>query len=363
MKINKTTIVALAVLAGFAVLGIKGKGLLKERKEEVAKTPLPAVERITVPVVYAHQGVLTQKMSFQAQLLATQSIKLSTKLAGFVEKLYVKESKFVKKGTPLVKIDAVEVQSGIDALKSALAAQKNDLAVAKSIYSRNKKLYEVGGLAKEKLDLSHAALKAKSANVENTRQKLAQLTHQLGYLQIKAPFDGIIDRLMLHEGDLAAAGKPILSMSTQTQKILFSFAPSLMGTVKEGDSVWYKGAEIGRVRTIYNSSQNGLVTAEATLHETIDLPVGSSLQIDLLTDRKEGCVVPAGTLMHKKEGNYLLVYEQGRFTPLKIDLLLSSGDQALITPCPKKAIAKASEVKLAALPAYSHVEITGEKDE
>lgn len=49
--------------------------------------------------------------------------------------------------------------------------------------------------------------------LKNTQEKIDSLTHQLSYLGIRAPFDGVVDKLMLHEGDLAATGKPILALS------------------------------------------------------------------------------------------------------------------------------------------------------
>ncbi len=363
MKLTKKVVVTTLFLVGAVLFGIKGKGLLKERQEEVKSLPLPKAERMSVRLAQPADRTLRQTESFQAQLLAERGIKLSTKLAGFVEKVYVTESQHVRKGTPLVSIDATEVRSSIEALRAALSAQKNDLAVAKSIYSRNRKLYEAGGLSKERLDLSRAALEAKSSAVENTVQKIAQLEHQLSYLKIVAPFDGVIDAIVLHEGDLAAAGRPIVTMSSDTKKVVFSFSPSLLETIKTGDRVYYEGEEAGHIRAVYNTAQNGLARAEVALDRPIDLPVGSSLNITVETEKASGCTVPTDTLLHKKEGTYLMVFDEGRFEPLKVKVRLEDAEYALVTPCPKERVARGSEVKLAALPAFEHVEIIGEKDE
>jgi len=361
MKIGKKTIVTVVTLIGVVALGIKGKGLLEKRREQVANEPVAAVEKLTMPVVYAKEGTLAQKEGFLAQLLAQRSIKLSTKLAGYVEKLYVEEAQAVQKGDPLVKIDATEIKSNIEALGSTLAAQKNDLAVARSIYNRNKKLYDVGGLPKEKLDLSLAALNAKASMVENTKQKIVQLKHQLSYLKIVAPFDGIVDTVMLHEGDLAATGKPILSMSSLSQKLVFSFAPALEGKIKKGDPVFWNNEYVGDIKTIYNTAVNGLSSAEVALEKDIHQAIGSNLNIEVQTNKMQGCVVPADTLLHKKEGVFVMAYENGRFTPQPVSVKMEVENSAVIVPCTTKPLAKGTEVKLSSLPAYEHVEITGAK--
>jgi multidrug efflux pump subunit AcrA (membrane-fusion protein) len=134
----KKIIITIIVLIGVAALGIKGKSVLEARKAEVANVALPTVEAVSVPVVVGAEGTLAQKESFIAQILSDKSIKLSTKLAGYIEKVYVEESQEVKKGDTLVLVDAVELRSNIDLIKATLRTQKSDLALAKSIHERNK---------------------------------------------------------------------------------------------------------------------------------------------------------------------------------------------------------------------------------
>ncbi len=358
MKMTKKRVVTLIAVIGIVILGIKGRGLLQKRRAQVADAPIAEAAKLTMPVVRAKEGTIARKERFLGRLLAQKSIKLSTKLAGYVRKVYVQESQFVHKGEPLVEIDAAEIRSSIAALESALRAQRNDLAVARSIYRRNEKLYEAGGLAKEKLDLSRAAMRAKISVVENTRQKIAQLTHQLSYLKILAPFDGVVDTLILHEGDLAAAGKPILAMSSREKKLLFSYAPALQDTIVAGKEVFWNGRYVGKIKTLYNTSQNGLSDAEVALEREIDRPIGTSLDIEVKIDEAKGCVVPSDTLLHKKEGVFVMVYDAKSFEPRRVSVKLQVGNSAIISPCPDKAIAKGTEVKLASLPAFGHVETT-----
>lgn len=284
-------------------------------------------------------------------------------MVGFIEKVYVEESQKVKKGEVLVEIDSMELHSNIAALKATMISQRNDLKLAKSIYERNLKLYRVGGLAKEKLDISYVSLQAKESVIENTTQKIAQLEHQLSYLRIVAPFDGEIDTVLLHEGDLAVSSKPILGMSNGKKKLIFAYAPTKERAILKDQRVFRDGKEIGRIKAIYSTSENGLVRAEVALHKVIDLPVGSSLNIEVLTKESKGCIVPDNTLFHKKEGTFVMVYEEGKFTPLKVNVQMREGNRLLVSPCPALPIAQASEVKLSKLPAYDKVEVIGAKDE
>lgn len=360
---NKKLIITIVIVLAVIILGIKGKSLLEKRKTEVANEALPMVETVSVPVVHATQGTLRHTEGYLAQIISDKNIKLSTKLAGYVEKVYVSESQVVKKGDVLVSIDAIEIHSNIDALKATLLAQNNDLALAKSIYTRNKKLYSVGGLSKEKLDISKVTLEAKKAVVTNTTQKITQLEHQLSYLKIIAPFDGVINTILMHEGDLAATGKPIISMSNGNKKLVFSYAPTKGTVIVKDQMVLLEDEKIGYIKAIYTISKNGLVSAEVALSSEIDLPVGSSVSIEVLTKEAQGCVLPQDTLLHKKEGTFVMVYTKGSFTPKKVNIEMQEESKVILSPCPSSEIAQASEVKLAALPAYDKVEVLGASHE
>ncbi len=358
MKNRKIIIAIIAVLA-VVLLGIKGKGLLEKRKEQVATQSLPEKQMPVVTVVKAKEGILKNKNSYLAKVEADESVKLSTKLVGYVEKIFVNESQRVKKGDLLIRIDSSELRSSIDSLQAVLSTQKSDYLTSKRIYERNKKLYAIGGIAKEKLELSKVSLSAKKSIVQSTVQKISQLKHQLSYLQIKAPFDGQVESVFLHEGDLAAAGKPILSMNNGRKKLLFSFSPGELSQIKPNLPVFIGNKKAGVVKTIYSVSKNGLVTAESSLDIESNLPSGSNIEIDILTKRKRGCLLPQNTILHKKDSTYIMIYKKGKFVPKKVDILLQDNKNVLISDCPSLPVAYASEVKLSKLPAFDEVVIRG----
>jgi RND family efflux transporter MFP subunit len=357
--VNKK-IVAAVVLVGVVILAIKGKSLLKERQNEVASAPTPSRSYISVEVVNPSSSSLASSKSFLAKLVADKSINLSTKLAGYIKKIYVSESQEVKKGQLLVSIDESEILSSIKALKSTLSMQEADVSVAKNTYMRNKKLYEIGGISKEMLDMSKVALEAKEAQVENTKQKIAQLYNQRKYLKITAPFDGVIDKIILHEGDLAATAKPIISMNDYKTKLIFSYAQN-SNDIRKNQDVYYNSKKIGYIKKIYPTSTNSLTTAEVALDTKINQPLGSNININVVTAKANGCRVPITTLVHKKDGVYVMSYKHKKFTPFKVDIVLSNDSSVIITPCPTTPIAKATETKLSTLPAYENVKIVGAK--
>ena len=346
-------------LAIIAFIGFKAKGLLEERKTEITQEPLPKQDKVTVTVVNAKQGTIKELQPYLAQVQSDKSIKLSTKMAGYIQKIHVEESQKVQKGQLLATIDAEDLRSNVALLKTNLAQQYNDLALAKQIYNRNKKLYNIGGLAKEQLDTSRVMMQGKTTAISSTKQKIKQLEHQKTYLQIKAPFTGEIDALLQYEGDLASAGRAILSMSNGTKKLIFSYVAG-KSSIKKGQKVYVDFQQIGTVKQIRTLAKQGLIQAEVALTKTLNLPLGTSINIEVLTHEQTGCIVPSGTILHKKEGTFVMQYKGGKFVPMGIESLMSEGERVLISPCPALPIALESEVKLAVLPVYGEVLIIEE---
>jgi len=359
----KKKIVLILSLIAVAVLLLQGKALLKKRQEEIATQPIPVADTVTVPVVTPKEGVMNQEIAFLAQIFSDKAITLSTKIPAYIEHVRVQETQEVKQDEVLVDIDETELRLNINALKATLLAQQNDTALAKSIYHRNMKLYHIGGLSKEQLEVSHVLLQMKQSVMENTKQKIAQLEHQLTYLKIVAPFDGCIDAVLMHEGDLASTGKAILSMSNGAKKLLFSYAPREKNRIKKGQMVVSGEEKIGTIRAIYTTSNNGLITAEVALDRPVGLPVGSSMQIKVLTQSQTGCILPDTTVVHQKEGTFVMVYQEGKFTPFAVTVVMHEGNHLMVAPCPEGKVASASEVKLASLPVYEKVKIIGAEDE
>ena len=357
----KKIIIFLIVIAAVVLIGIKGKGLLDQRQNEVENIPLPLTEAITVRTVTPRTGTLENSIALLAQVLPQKSIKLSTKLAGYIKEITVEESQAVKKGDLLLRIDDTEIRSSITSLESALATQKSDLALAENIHARNQKLYKIGGLPKEKLELSALSLQAKRSTIESTEQKILQLKHQLSYLQIVAPFDGVVDALLLHQGDLAATGKPIMSISTVDKKLLLTYAPDKATVIKPAQRILLEDKEIGHIKSLYTTAKNGLLAAEVALTTPIAYPSGSSITVDILTQSHQGCMVPTDSLIHKADGAYIMRYSENSFTAQKVTIQAEQSGSAIISPCPTEPIARATETILTSLPAYTHVKVITEK--
>jgi multidrug efflux pump subunit AcrA (membrane-fusion protein) len=270
----------------------------------------------------------------------------------------------VRTGDLLVKVDDREIMAGISGLQARLISARAQAGYAKKQYDRDRSLFKAGGLAREKEEASRVAHVSAAAAVTDLEQKIKSMQTQLEYLQIKAPFDGIVGTILLHPGDLAAPGRSLLTLNSLTQKLTFSFPPGSEEPAIGQQVLFEDGTAAGKVSNLYNDAKNGLSVAEVLPDAPISQPVNSFLMISVVRKTVSGCAVPVRSLLHRAAGTSVMVYRDKRFTETPVAVSAQDDGFAVLTPCPGGPVAVAAEAKLSLLPTYGSIRIiAGESNE
>ncbi len=201
-------------------------------------------------------------------------IRISPKITGIIEKLYIDDNQHVKKGDLLLVIDdrdyKVKYEQAKAAYEMALYKQKSavvdknaaetDMKVAQQDYDRYKNLYEKGAVsqqeydrAKSKYDLAKANLataqqavfskeKNKVADAELKRLEAAmkQAELELSYTKIYASEDGKITNRSAEEGAYINAGAPLFSIVPDNRWVVANFKETQLDGMKIGQPVRIK---------------------------------------------------------------------------------------------------------------------------
>ncbi len=339
------------------VLIISAVMLLKKRQQAVADLPLPTPLTIQVKVVSATTGSLEQTRPFLAQLTAKEIAAISSKLSGRIKEVLVKENQTVKEGDLLLQIDDLEIVAAIKSQRITLAAQKKEVQYAKTIRERNQSLFEAGGLALEEFEASEVSFTTKQAAFEATRQKIVELEVQLSYLNIKAPFDGIVGTIVSRKGNLATPGKSLLSINSLDRKLIFNYMPGEID-IQTGQEVFLQGEKTGQIINLYSDAVNGLSVAEVNVETALALPNNSYVTIDVVTFSGSGCRVPVNALIMTKAGATLMLYQDEKFASFPVTVIANNKEYALVEPCPTVPVALGSAAKLSELPGHGKVLIS-----
>jgi RND family efflux transporter MFP subunit len=131
-------------------------------------------------------------VEIQGSVDTKQNILIAAEMSGVLEHVYVKEGDRVKKGQLLAKID----DGGLSQQKAQLKIQAN---LAKTTYERQKRLWE------KNIGSEIQYLNAKSS-YESLVESVNQIDKQISKTVVRAPFSGIIDDVMIEQGNVVSAG-------------------------------------------------------------------------------------------------------------------------------------------------------------
>jgi len=153
---------------------------------------------VPVSVVVVRDRGFQARLRIQGSIDNRQAISLAAKSAGTLLKLYVQEGDYVQAGQLLAQQDA-------EVLRKNLAEVRSRLDLAKTLYEKQKKLYEEG------IGSEVQYLTAKN-NKESLEAAVATLEEQLRNAQIRAPQAGRVDAVFVKEGELVMPGMPVLRL-------------------------------------------------------------------------------------------------------------------------------------------------------
>lgn len=267
------TKLSLALVAVLLMLG--AFGLYQTRLEAKASLTPPAPQ--TKPTVAVVQNA-PKARSFLAELRSDQEVQIGSKIAGFITALHGSEGSRVEKGALLVELDEAELLLSLEALQSQLKAQESELHDAHERLMRDQKLFEAGGVAREKLDGSQTLYALKQSALDATRSKIEILNHQRSYTRIQAPFEGVVGSVSLHEGEMAGGAKPVLTLLSTAQHLRFRYLRSV-DPIALGAKVYHDGDVIGSVEKHFAHSEGGLDVVQVKLERPLEYSIHSHLRI------------------------------------------------------------------------------------
>lgn len=140
---------------------------------------------------------------YVCQIKSIRNIELRAQEKGYLQNIYVDEGQFVKKGQLLFKImpriyEAELQKAQAEVSVADIEVQNTQPLAEKNVVSKNELLMAQAKLAKAKAEMELAKV-------------------HLDFTEIRAPFDGLIDRLHLKLGSLVEEGELLSSLSDNSQ--------------------------------------------------------------------------------------------------------------------------------------------------
>jgi RND family efflux transporter MFP subunit len=253
---------------------------------------------------------------------AADLVYVYAKAGGDVTAVNVKAGDTVEQGQVLLEINTEQVESAKNSLDSAEVSYNQ----AQSNLNRMKILYDGGDLSEQEYEQYQNNLKSAQLQYENAKINYQK---QVDYSTITAPISGRIESCDVEVYDRVNQNNQLCVIAgTGESRITFYVTQRMMNNLREGDELevvkngtTYKGW-ITEISTMVDST-TGLFKVKAALEETDEIAVGSTVKINLVTDRSENVMlVPVNAIYYSGGDGFVYLYEDGvaKMTPVEVGL-------------------------------------------
>jgi len=167
----------------------------------------------SLPVVEVIQKDTILQTDYVADIQAVKNVEVRARVQGFLEKILVDEGHEVKKGQPMFQINDLEYKTELAKAKAAVSNAMAEAKAAELELGRTKILVEKNVIAKTEYELAVSKVNAAKAKIDEALSAQTSAETKLSYTFIRAPFDGIIDRIPLKMGSLIDPGALLTTIS------------------------------------------------------------------------------------------------------------------------------------------------------
>lgn len=139
---------------------------------------------------------------YPASIRGNQDIKITPRIEGYLQGVYVKEGATVKAGQLLFRIDAATYQAAVESANANVQMMTAALNKAQQEYDGKKALHAKSIISDFELSLSESDLGIAKANLAAAKAALTSARNDLSYTEIRSPSDGVVGRIPYRKGDL-----------------------------------------------------------------------------------------------------------------------------------------------------------------
>ncbi|MBE4588250.1 efflux RND transporter periplasmic adaptor subunit [Vibrio navarrensis] len=136
---------------------------------------------------------------------------VAAQTSGTVVALNVDVNDYVKQGSVLLEISAVQQSAALDAAKAQLASAVAQNKEAQAQVKRFRQLMPKGAISQDQMDAAETRARSAAAAVKSAEASVAQAKESLGYTSVTAPYDGVVTKRYVELGETVAPGTPLLS--------------------------------------------------------------------------------------------------------------------------------------------------------
>jgi RND family efflux transporter MFP subunit len=239
--------------------------------------------KVPVEVYTVRPGNLVQSIFYGGDIFAEFEVDVFSKIPDRIEKYFVDEGDFIRKGEPIARIVATTIEQAARQAEAALIAAKAQETNVQIEYERAQRLYSENAMSLQQFDLTKTQYEANKAQVEQAEAALTAARSQFKDATVSAPIAGIIGKRYYEAGDMANTMSPLVKIVQMDRlKIVVDAIEDDLGKLAVGQE-----AKI-TVRSYPDRTFIGKVTKISPILD----PITRMADVEIMIDNKDHIIKP-----------------------------------------------------------------------
>ncbi|MBO4796488.1 MAG: efflux RND transporter periplasmic adaptor subunit [Verrucomicrobia bacterium] len=195
-----------------------GAGCSKQKNETAMEIKGPNVEIMTL-----HPTNYLGYVEIVGNIESPATVEFQAQVSGYLKSVSPKEGFTVKSNELLFEIDPSLYEAARKAAEAQVAIDEAKSAHADADLRRAKELLDQEVISQARYDEYDATAKECAASVLSSKAKLHSAELDLGYTEIRAPYQGLLGEIKVRPGNLVNAGSTTLGSMNVTDPMWVSF--------------------------------------------------------------------------------------------------------------------------------------------
>jgi len=166
---------------------------------------------LKVMTLQAHSVTIPQE--YVCEISAVEYVEIHARVQGYLEEIYIDEGQWVKKGQPLFRISSNDYKEMVTRAEANLQRAIAEAKTKSLEVDRIKIMVDKNVISDTELEVANAKKDAAESGIREAQSILENARINLNYTFIRAPFEGIIDRIPFKIGSLINSGTLLTSVS------------------------------------------------------------------------------------------------------------------------------------------------------
>lgn len=246
-----------------------------------------------------------------------------------IEEAAVRLGEVVSQGSPLFKLDALDLSLKMAALKAKRQEVRSGLDKNRYFLENRERLLEEGKIDRTQYDALEMEVGKAQAEFDRLDAEIAQIEKEIGEAAVRAPFSGVVSTLEAAAGTRVPAGQNILTLvQIHPMAVAFRLPAAESGGISvempvevevEGFSGQTFSAAITFIAPELNPGDRTLDVKAGLPNRTYTFKGGMPAQVRLTSRRSQKVLsIPARAVLKEGEKESVFIIRQNKAWPVRI---------------------------------------------